>query len=204
MTMLRLTRFAFAVAVLALAGAAGIAGADVVASDQPAEIAAPDPAPVSGSESIDAHTPDPAGGEPWAVRTYRLASGQTCADFGRDVGGELGLIDAAGSFHGRRPRDAGGNCGDPEAAGALLLAATFYADDPTTDGQEPARTIVHGVAGSRVKTVSVEWPDGERQLELAVQGAFISVYPGGVERVPVTVGYRDGSSWTFDLKLKTG
>jgi hypothetical protein len=188
--------------VLVSAATAGIALADsVTGSAAPEEVAAPDPTPVPGSESVESRTADPAGGPPWAVRVYKLASGDSCADFGREVDGRLGLIDGAGRFHVRRSADAGGNCGDPDAATGLLLAATFYPDDPTTDEFEPPRTIIHGIAGVRVRQIEVRWPDRSEPVELSPRRGFVAVYDGQVTDLLVTVTYRDGTVNTFNLKL---
>jgi hypothetical protein len=205
MTIRRLARHFLALIVVLGATAGGVALADVVVGGVPTdERAAPDPTPVPGSQSIEAYAPDRQGGPAWAVRVYALRSGQLCADFGREVRGELGLIDGNGAFHARRPADAGGNCGDPDAALGLILSASFYPDDPTTSAYEPPRTIIHGVAGSHVTGVEVGWPSGGEPLRLSRRRAFISVYDGAVSHLPVTVSYDDGSQVTPELKLPTG
>jgi hypothetical protein len=170
----------------------------------PDEVAAPDPRIVPGSDSIESRAADPAGGPPWAGRVYLSQGGQICADFGREIDGRIGLVDAAGSFHERRPDDAGGNCGDPNAALGLMLAVDYYPDDPTTSGVEAARTVVHGVAGTRVRTISVRWPTGDEALEVSRRGAFISVYGRGASVVPVLVEYQGGRQETFELDVPTG
>jgi hypothetical protein len=199
--MRRLGKGICALAIVIAASLGGIAAANVVSGAPPDELTAPDPTPVAGTESIENGAPDPAGGARWAVRVYKIVNGQTCADFGRELNGELGMIDGAGAFHVRRPEDAGGNCGDPDAATGLLLAATYYPDDPTTDVYEAPRTIVHGVAGSRVTAIAVAWPDATKRLDLSPRRAFISVYPGGVADVAVSVTYRDGSTTSYELAL---
>jgi hypothetical protein len=205
MAMRKLVRLLFTLAVLAGATVAGISAATAVAGDTPLdEQTAPDPTPVPGTMSVETATDDPSGGAQWAVRVWVDQAGRTCADFGREVGDELGLIDGDGTFHARRPEDAGGNCGDPGEASGAIVAATYYPDDPTTDSYEPPRTVVHGVAGPDVTRVAVAWPDGDRLLRVSPRKAFISVYGGGVSSVPVTVTHEDGRSEVLEMRLNLG
>jgi hypothetical protein len=190
--------------IVAAAASGSLAAGAVGLGAAPEEVAAPDPAPVPGSDSVEAQAADPAKGPPWAIRVYEAIGGQSCSDFGRVVGGRIGLVDGAGAFHERRPADAGGNCGDPDAAIGLLLAADYYPDDPTTDAVEAPRTVVHGIAGRLVDRVRVGWPDGAAVAPLSPRRGFISVYGGAAGSVPVTVDYAGGRSQTFDLTLKTG
>jgi hypothetical protein len=201
----RIAKLALTLVVLVAATAAGTIAANAVGTAPPEEWAAPDPAPVPGTLSVEARAADPdSAAAPWVVRTYATEGGQTCADFGREVDGKVGLLDGDGSFHERRPEDAGGNCGDPDAAAGLILAATFYPDDPTTKAYEAPRTILHGLAGSHVTSVEASWPDGRRQVELSPRGAFIQVYAGQPESVPVTVNYDDRPSETLNMTIPRG
>jgi hypothetical protein len=203
MGMGRLARRTAVVLMLAVSAAGGAAAANVLTDGSPAgELTLGGPAVVPGSNSLESTAPDPAGGPGWAVRVYTGAGGETCADFGRQVDGKIGLIDGNGDFHERRLEEASGNCGVPDQGMGLLISATFYPDDPTTKASEPPRTILHGVLGARVQDVSVQWPDGERRLDGSRRGAILSVYDGPAEIVPVTVHYRDGSSARYDLKLR--
>jgi hypothetical protein len=197
-----LIRNGLLLAAVAAATALGVTAASALApDDQPAVQDQWAGLPgVAGSDEIAARTGDPDGGVRWAVRTYTNRAGARCADFGQEVGGRIGMVDAEGAFHERKLVEGTGNCADPAAGIGIGLSVTVYPDDPTTAGVEPARTIVHGLAGPRIERVSVEWPKGTELLTLSSRRAFIAVHDGGEPPLSVSVGYSDGTSRTWPIR----
>jgi hypothetical protein len=56
--------------------------------------------PVTGTGRVaPIRTPDPDGGPPWSVRTFRTRGGPECEQVGRVVEGRLGVIGDDGEFH---------------------------------------------------------------------------------------------------------
>ena len=88
-------------------------------------------------------------------------------------------------------------CGVRGVAGPVLVGARVFIGRT----QAQARTVVNGVAGAGVRSVTVVGPGGARRLRLGPEGSFITVYAGYVEdvRPRVVVVDRDGHSDTIDL-----
>ena len=144
---------------------------------------------------IDA--PDPRAGEPaWDIRLSQTAAGETCTAVGQVLGSQFGIV---GLDHVFRALPLGGvdACGVTAGSGPLLAGArVFVGADPAQ-----ARTVVSGVAGRGVRSVTVDGPDGPRRLRLGAQGSFITVYPGYVEEVRprIVLTMSDGHSRSIAL-----
>lgn len=140
------------------------------------------PLPGSGRlAGLDA--PDPDGGEPaWDLRLSRTGGGETCTTVGQVLDGRLGIVGLDGVFR-ALPLDAVDSCG-VQAPGAPVLvgAQTFVGRSP-----REARTVVSGVAGNGVRSVSVEAGGAVRRLRLGPDGSFVTVYRGEAEEVRPTI-----------------
>ncbi|MGO9488987.1 MAG: hypothetical protein ACLQBB_08185 [Solirubrobacteraceae bacterium] len=141
--------------------------------------------------------PDPRAGEPaWDIRLSRTAAGETCTAVGQVLGSQFGIV---GLDHVFRALALGGvdACGVAAPDGPLLAGArVFVGADPAE-----ARTVVNGVAGPGVRSVTVYGPGGPRPLRLGPQGSFITVYAGYVEEVRprIVLAMSDGRSRSIAL-----
>ncbi|HEV3283036.1 MAG TPA: hypothetical protein VG010_02430 [Solirubrobacteraceae bacterium] len=136
--------------------------------------------------------PDPAPSElPWDIRLSQTRAGETCTAVGQVLGGQFGIV---GLDHVFRALPLGGvdACGVDAHNGPVLAGARVFVGTSVGD----PRTVVNGVAGPGVRSVTVYGPDGARPLRLGPQGSFITVYRGYVEEVRprVVVVTRDGRS----------
>jgi hypothetical protein len=162
---------------------------------------------------------------PWAMLVWRAGDGRTCFEPGQVVdrntpgrSDELPGVKARGTLHratlvgtlrydsrsgigiqlygigrfARYPREIGGSCGEPDAGSGLLLA---WETRSARKDAARAVTIVGGIAGPRVRSVSV----AGRVLALSHRRAFLHVVRGVREPrdVPVEVTYRDGARRRF-------
>jgi hypothetical protein len=91
------------------------------------------------------------------------------------------------------PREEGGSCGDPSGPAGLIFS---WETEIARLDLNLGVTTVAGIAGPRVRSVSV----AGRTLRLE-GGAFLAVVRGEVApaRLPVTVGYDDGTRRTFSV-----
>lgn len=140
-----------------------------------------------GTSSVEGEAPDPRRqGPPWAVIVYRSRDGRMCAAFGRKVDGKVGALN--GGRFSEYPIHEGGSCIDLRAApaGAQVSAGAGPED----------RTIVHGIAGPRVKAVDVTTPSGTRPAEIGPRGGFVvALEPGtAVPDVSVVAVLEDGDT----------
>ena len=142
--------------------------------------------------------PDPRAGEPaWDIRLSRTAAGETCTAVGQVLGSQFGIV---GLDHVFRALPLGGvdACGVASPDGPLLLAGArvFVGADPSQ-----ARTVVNGVAGPSVRSVTVYGPGGTRRLRLGPEGSFITVYRGYTEEVRprIMVAMDDGRNRAIEL-----
>ncbi len=141
--------------------------------------------------------PDPRPGEPvWDIRLSRTAAGETCTAVGQVVGRQFGIV---GLDHVFRALPLGGvdACGVAGPGGPLLAGArVFVGADPSE-----ARTVVNGVAGPGVRSVTVYGPGGPRLLPLGPDGSFVTVYPGYVEEVRprIVLAMENGRQRTISL-----
>lgn len=197
-------RFGWVVIVVVLLVLVGAAAAAVLLirtgsplSAPPSGALGPYAQPVPGSvrlAGLDA--PDPAGGPRWDLRISRSRTGETCSAVGQVVHGQFGIVGLDGVF---RRLGLGGidACVGRGVAGPVLVGARVFVGL----AQSQARTVVNGVAGAAVRSVTVFGPGGARRLRLGPDGSFITVYAGYVEAVRprVVVVEHDGRSDTIDL-----
>jgi hypothetical protein len=151
------------------------------------------PVPASARlAGLDASDPNPAE-PPWDIRLSRTRAGETCTAVGQVLGGHFGIV---GLDHSFRALPLGGvdACGVAAPHGPVLAGARVFVGASAQD----ARTVVNGVAGTDVRSVTAFGPEGARALALGPQGSFITVYRGYVEEVRprVVVVMRDGTSHT--------
>lgn len=190
--------------VVLLAGAIGISlagvGGAMARDSQPTLPSPPEDdrkhEPVRGTETLEARVAHPNGGPALAVRVYRNRRGSLCPVVGREVGGKIGSVLKDGEFRELREEEGGGSCADVTAAPYFGVQISTTFDHPATDEVEPTVTTVHGVAGSKVKSVAVQAPDGRQTLRLSQRRSFLAVFPGEV-KVPVIVTYDEGQTKTF-------
>ena len=185
---MRLTAHGTGVAVaLPVAAALGVAGASVVTAGRAAD-PAPGGGPIVGAVQRGSVAADPAGGPPWAVRTYETQAGLQCAAAARTDGTAFGPADRAG-----RVRDVDpalmGSCDDP--AEPLLLVLAQYADAPGAG----ARSVLFGVAGANVARILADDGSG-RPRALAPDAARTFLL--------VREGLSATGSWTVAATLRDG
>ena len=171
--------------------AGSVAGATVIgASSEPREShGAVEPgglAGVRGSDTIEHVKPDPGGeGREWAVTVFRAKNGQTCAAPGRKQGTRVGQIAPDGSFV-PYPIEDGATCVDLRGvpAGAQV-----------TSTPSEGRTTVHGIAGPKVRQISLTVNGETRELAIGPRGAFFAVLgpEADPESLNVSATLEDGS-----------
>jgi hypothetical protein len=123
--------------------------------------------------------PDPEAGAPsWEIRLSRTRAGETCTAVGQVLNGQFGIV---GLDHVFRVLPLGGvdACGFESADGPVLAGARVFSGSSSME----ARTVVNGVAGAGVRSVTAYGPEGPRALRLGPDGSFITVYRGYVEDV---------------------
>jgi hypothetical protein len=137
--------------------------------------------------STEVTKPDPRGdGPPWSVLAFKNKDGRPCVAFGRNVNGEVGALDQSGRVQ-EYPTNEGGSCVylDMVPAGAQI-----------TRGADPeARTIVHGLAGPKVRAIIVTSAAGEEALDIGPHGGFMKVFDPSIpmKTVHVEAELKDGS-----------
>jgi len=115
---------------------------------------------------------DPAQPQPWGLRTFRSAKGDTCLTLGRVVGGRLGTI-RGGQFK-ELPTRAGGPCGDVEAHHVTMSSRTYAAS--TIPG---GRTVLYGAVDRTVTGLAIVSAEGRRTpVRIASDGTFLVVRAG--------------------------
>ena len=114
-----------------------------------------DPAP-HYRQLAQASAPDPRERQPWGLRTFLSAKGDTCIALGRVVGGRLGVI-RNGQFK-ELPTRTGGVCG---ALGDqhIVMTARRYAAATIPNG----RTIVYGVVDRTVTGLRIQHAGGSAE-----------------------------------------
>jgi hypothetical protein len=174
--------------------------------------------PLPGSSpTITLQVSDPAGGPPWGVRFVATTRGYGCLQFGRVLGGALGVIGQDGAFSndGRfhalpldyldgpfpcAPRDARGHAFagvfiDGAPASAQVAEESCSARGGVTHDQRPVcpaadeRLVMAGMAGPLARTVTYAEPGGELRTINAIgpQGAYLIVL-----RAPAKLGMEGG------------
>lgn len=182
--------------------AATAAGATVLvlgsAVISPPEGAAPEQTSSAGtSEVVAPRANDPAGGPPWALRISRSTTGYTCTTVGQVRDGNFGLIGIDGHFR-LLPEGVTDACANE----APLVGARVVAAD--TAGE--VRSIVYGVGGSQLRSVTLVTTDGSRLLKLGARGAFVAALAGYPEdrAIRVHLTFAGGRSERHDLGISPG
>ncbi|WP_027007573.1 hypothetical protein [Conexibacter woesei] len=181
-------------AALVTVGAASAAGGTLLAlrgaviptaSDTPPEqVAAPGTARVASFRLAD-----PGRGKlPWTVRVARSSKGGlVCSTVGQvDATGRFGLVGNDGRF---RVFDAGvsDSCGAPQGKDITLIGARIF--DAPRDAD--ARTVVSGVGGANLRSVTLALADGTAARALPLDhGTFAAVLRGYPEDHGIRVTLR--------------
>lgn len=136
---------------------------------------------------------DPAGGPAWGLR-LAIAGSVTCQAVGQVIGGRIGVLRGR-VFHALPPayRE---SCASVPATGAVVRWSQYPGPNV---GRRGARTVLHGVAGSRVIAVTVLDGKTVRRLPLSRRGGFIGVVTGlrAPTQLPVRVTADTGSTRTY-------
>jgi hypothetical protein len=173
---------------LVLAGASAAAGTLLVfrGSVIPAPAARdvpPEQTPVAGTSHVEPiSVADPAGGPHWTLRVARSRTGLLCSTVGQLEAGRFGLVGLDGRFRLLAPRivDA---CSARRSDGASLIGARVFDARRAQD----LRTVVNGIAGRSLRTVTIE--SGGRSLPVARApgGVFLAVLAGYPEDLGLRV-----------------
>jgi hypothetical protein len=138
---------------------------------------------------------DPRSGPPFALRVARSRTGLVCTTVGQDVSGDFGVVGLDDRFH---PLDAGvvDGCG---RAGSTLVGARVFDARETAD----VRTIVNGVAGSGLRSVTVTAAGRDRSLEVGAGGSFLTAFAGYPENLGLDVRlvFEDGRTERHPLGI---
>jgi hypothetical protein len=130
-----------------------------------------DPAP-RYRQLAQATARDPRGREPWGLRVFHGATGDTCVVLGRVVDGRLGVI-RRGQFR-ELPTRTGGVCA-PLASHHIIMTARHYAPATIADG----RTAVYGIVDRTVTSLRIRHDGGMTEpLRIAPDGTFVVVRAG--------------------------
>ncbi|HEX4364831.1 MAG TPA: hypothetical protein VHZ75_09810 [Solirubrobacteraceae bacterium] len=182
-------------ALLVLSTAAASAAGTLLAlrgSVIPAPLATPPeqtPAPGSGRMAgFSVADPRP-GGPRWTMRLATSRTGLLCSTAGQLVGGQFGIIGLDGRFRELSP-DAADACSIVRTDAASLVGARVF------DARRPAdvRSVVSGVGGDRLRSVTIEAAGRMRTVAVHSGGTFMSVLAGLPEDLAIVVRlrYADG------------
>lgn len=141
---------------------------------------------VPGSDDVDHVKPDPQGkGRQWAVTVFKAKNGQTCVEPGRKQGNEVGNVKPDGDFA-PYPIEDGGTCVDLSVVPAGAAISGRLTEN---------RTTVHGVAGPKVRQITLTIDGASQELAIGRRGAFFAVFDGLLSRddVAVTATLKDDS-----------
>jgi hypothetical protein len=199
----RLSLVAVCVLLLALAAAATAA---VLLIQQGSPLPAPHAQdlrssgiPLPGSARLAGlDAPDPSSSNPpWDVRLSRTSSGETCTAVGQVFDGRFGIVGLDHVFR-AFPLGSVDSCGIDSGDGPLLVGAKDFVGATPSE----ARTVLSGVAGNGVRSVTAYGAGAPRRLKLGAQGSFITVYAGQAEEVRprVVIVMRDGRRRTIALE----
>ncbi len=142
--------------------------------------------------------PDPDGSNPpWDLRLSRTSTGETCTAVGQVFDGHFGILGLDHVFR-ALPLGSVDSCGIDSGDGPLLVGAKDFVG--STPSQ--ARTVLSGIAGRSVRSVTAYATGAPRRLKLGPQGSFITVYAGEAEalRPRVVIVMRDGRTRTVALE----
>ncbi len=174
-------RLAAALAALLLAAAAAAGAVELISVGEPVKENREVPAEVEPSRGDDRAlsvvAPDPAGGLSWGARAFKSSSGAPCILVGQRRGGRLGAV-IGGRFQPYRSAGAA-VCGRYGRSGLFVQVSLF--------NEPERRTVIYGRARSGISRVVVRVRRQRRVVPVAVDGAFLVVRRGRVERRAVAV-----------------
>jgi hypothetical protein len=192
-----------ALAFLLLAATAAAATFYILRSSPIAPFAARDTVPEQrvepgSSRVLDLRSDDPdAANPPWALRIARSQTGLLCGTVGQAHGGEFGIVGLDGRF--RVLPEANADACGLEVAGepALLGTRVFDADDVAD-----VRTVVNGLAGTRLERVTIAVRGGRAEtVEHSPEGAFLRAFAGFPEDLQPVVTLRFAGGRTRRIAL---
>jgi hypothetical protein len=175
------------------------------------------PFTVPGTGVLEARAPDPGGGVPWGVLTYRADNGGFCATQPeRIVGDRVGFVNFALDTFDPLPTRSR-HCGVmasqlprswPAGIGTMSGSGFDPALDPSRDPDGghvklrtlPGRTVLYGAAKRGVRSVTIESPRDVRTLIPSARArSFLVVYDGEFPtgRLRLTANFADGSAKTI-------
>lgn len=151
----------------------------------------PEQTPATGTAQVTAlRAADPEAGAPaWTIRVARSQTGLLCSTVGQVVDGRFGLVGLDGHF---RVLDDGvsDSCGAERPGATSLIGARVFDADRRRD----VRTVVSGVAGPRLRAVSVDVRGRTRSVPVdRVRGAFVLVLRGYPEDLAIRATLRFAS-----------
>ncbi|MBE2317932.1 hypothetical protein DVA67_018265 [Solirubrobacter sp. CPCC 204708] len=163
--------FAVMVPVAATSGAATAVVLRQTVVEAPVPEQVPDEqTPLAGTAVVTPlRAPDPDGGPPWALRVARSKTGFTCTTVGQVRDNVFGLTGLDGVFR-RLPGELSDACGQ----GGTLTGARVMAADELRD----VRSVVYGVAGERLRSVTLRTATGDRKLRVGPGGTYVTVLRG--------------------------
>lgn len=171
----------------------GFTTASVIGSDDPPAqpphgiLDAGGLAGVAGSDAVDLVKTDPQGkGPEWAVTVFRAKNGQTCVEPGRMQGNKAGDFTPDGRRFVPYPIEEGGSCTDLSAVPAGVQITRRLNEN---------RTTVHGVAGPKVRQITLTIGGASHELAIGRSGAFFTVLDGLLtpDDIDVSATLKDGS-----------
>jgi hypothetical protein len=153
----------------------------------------PGSAQLAGLDAADPSSSNP----PWDVRLSRTSSGETCTAVGQVFDGRFGIVGLDHVFR-AFPLGSVDSCGIDSGHGPLLVGAKDFVGATPSE----ARTVLSGVAGNTVRSVTAYGTGAPRRLKLGAQGSFITVYAGQAEEVRprVVIVTRDDRVRTIALE----
>jgi hypothetical protein len=144
--------------------------------------------PDGGGAVLKASTRDPAGGPAWVVRAYRSTTGATCSEAGRTQDGDFGQVDEHGDF---KPLDlqAAGSCADLDKSPMSLAINNF-----PPRGAQPARSVIFGVVGPQVRSLTLRLASGSQPVALQHSGFIAPVATADLAGATLTATMADGAT----------
>lgn len=141
---------------------------------------------VTGSDDVDHVKRDPQGkGREWAVTVFKAKNGQTCVEPGRKQGAKVGDVAPDGRFV-PYPIEDGGSCTDLSMVPAGASITRRLTEN---------RTTVHGIAGPKVRQITLTVDGASQELAIGRRGAFFTVLDGLLtpDDVELSATLKDGS-----------
>jgi hypothetical protein len=115
---------------------------------------------------------DPVERQPWGLRLFKSASGDTCLTVGRVIGGRLGVV-RAGQFK-ELPTRSGGMCAPLEAR-HIVIAIRNYPESVIAG----SRGVLFGIVDRTVSQLQIRTATGKRMsLPVQADGTFMVVRRG--------------------------